>query len=98
MTTGSHKSISTHFVSESVWSGSVDNLWRLLGRFQGGSMSGRPVVLGVVLTLFATFVPGAAFVHAQRGAQKGDWRAYGGDKGGTKYSPLDQIDRDNFAV
>ena len=60
-------------------------------------MNGRPAVLGVVLTLFATFVPGAAFVHAQRGAQKGEWRAYGGDKGGTKYSPLDQIDRDNFA-
>ena len=35
-------------------------------------------------------VPGA-----QRGAQNGDWRFYGGDAGSTKYSPLDQINRDN---
>ena len=28
---------------------------------------------------------------AQRGAARGDWTAYSGDAGGTKYSPLDQI-------
>ena len=27
----------------------------------------------------------------------GEWPTYGGDIGGTKYSPLDQIDRTNFA-
>jgi len=27
----------------------------------------------------------------------GEWRSYAGDIAGTKYSPLDQIDRDNFA-
>ncbi|MDG2278331.1 MAG: pyrroloquinoline quinone-dependent dehydrogenase [Pseudomonadales bacterium] len=30
------------------------------------------------------------------GTEGGQWRAYGGDKAGTKYSPLDQINRDNF--
>lgn len=34
--------------------------------------------------------------EAQQGATDGEWRVYGGDKGGTKYSPLDQIDRDNY--
>src|SRR5262249_20226737 len=36
-------------------------------------------------------------LHAQRGApQNGEWRTYGGDPGNSKYSPLDQITRDNF--
>ena len=30
------------------------------------------------------------------GAQTTEWRAYGGDVEGTKYSPLDQIDAGNF--
>ena len=37
-------------------------------------------------------VPGLA----QYGATSGEWRSYGGDNGGTKYSPLDQIDATNF--
>ncbi len=32
---------------------------------------------------------------AQTGARNGEWRAYAGDPGSTKYSPLDQITRDN---
>ncbi len=32
---------------------------------------------------------------AQQGAKKGEWRNYGGDGGSTKYSPLDQINKDN---
>ena len=32
---------------------------------------------------------------AQHGASGGEWRHYGGDLGSTKYSPLDQINRDN---
>ena len=37
-------------------------------------------------------------LHAQRGApQNGEWRTYGGDPGNSKYSPLDQITRDNFS-
>ena len=35
-------------------------------------------------------------VLAQYGATDGEWRSYGGDVGGTKYSPLDQIDATNF--
>ena len=33
---------------------------------------------------------------AQQGATGGEWRSYGGDIGSTKYSPLDQINRDNL--
>src|ERR1700681_4074029 len=32
---------------------------------------------------------------AQTGAKNGEWRSYGGDTGSTKYSPLDQINKDN---
>jgi quinoprotein glucose dehydrogenase len=32
---------------------------------------------------------------AQQGAVDGEWRAYGADNGGTKYSPLDQINKRN---
>src|SRR5262245_57339374 len=33
---------------------------------------------------------------AQYGAKSGDWKAYGGDEGSSRYSPLDQINRDNI--
>ena len=33
--------------------------------------------------------------HAQRGTQDGEWPNYAGDREGMKYSPLDQITRDN---
>jgi quinoprotein glucose dehydrogenase len=33
---------------------------------------------------------------AQQGAKGGEWRMYGGDEGSTRYSPLDQINRDNI--
>jgi quinoprotein glucose dehydrogenase len=32
---------------------------------------------------------------AQSGAKNGEWRAYGAEPGSTKYSPLDQINKDN---
>ena len=32
---------------------------------------------------------------AQTGAKNGEWRSYAADPGSTKYSPLDQINRDN---
>ena len=35
-------------------------------------------------------------VSAQHGAVEGEWRSYGGDLGGTKYSPLSQITAENF--
>jgi quinoprotein glucose dehydrogenase len=34
---------------------------------------------------------------AQRGSAAGEWRHYGGDAGGTKYSPLDQINASNVS-
>ncbi|HYR91863.1 MAG TPA: pyrroloquinoline quinone-dependent dehydrogenase [Terriglobia bacterium] len=35
-------------------------------------------------------------VAGQSGARNGEWRTYGADLGSTRYSPLDQIDRNNF--
>ena len=63
----------------------------------------RSFLPGVVL---GTFVCVAAAVHAQDrdtgpwqtyDTSNGEWRSYAGDIGGKKYSPLDQIDADNFA-
>ena len=34
--------------------------------------------------------------EGQTGAKNGEWRAYGGDLGHTRYSPLDQINATNF--
>ena len=40
---------------------------------------------------------GASSLNAQYGAKaNGEWPTYGGDLGNTKYSPLDQITKDNF--
>src|SRR3989475_2030723 len=33
---------------------------------------------------------------AQQGARNGEWRFYGGELGSTRYSPLDQINRDTI--
>ena len=35
-------------------------------------------------------------LRGQSGARNGEWPTYGGDLGNTRYSPLDQITRDNF--
>jgi len=43
------------------------------------------------VVLFAVCLP----VLAQTGTANGEWRYYGGDAQSTKYSPLDQIARDN---
>ena len=37
-------------------------------------------------------------MHGQSGAKNGEWRAYGGDTGHTRYSPLTQIDATNFST
>src|SRR5262245_47446192 len=34
--------------------------------------------------------------RAQQGAKNGEWRAYGGDEASTRYSPLDQINRNTL--
>ena len=45
---------------------------------------------------FAICFLGIVTTLAQQGTQGGDWKAYGGDEGSTRYSPLDQINRDNI--
>ena len=49
----------------------------------------------LALATIIALSPAAA--SAQRGADDGEWRYYGGDAGSTRYAPLDQIDRDNAA-
>src|SRR6266487_6258556 len=39
---------------------------------------------------------GAFPTIGQSGAKNGEWRTYGADLGNTHYSPLDQINADNF--
>src|SRR5262249_48709357 len=46
----------------------------------------------IALGLLIARLPG---VRGQRGALNGEWRWYGGDAAGTKYSPLDQINAEN---
>src|SRR3954454_6077019 len=55
-------------------------------------LSVRSALLQVVL-LLASASPGAA--AAAEGADSADWPNVGNDKGGTRYSTLDQINRDN---
>jgi quinoprotein glucose dehydrogenase len=53
----------------------------------------RFAVLGLMA---AVVIWGAMPQLAQQGAKSGEWRSYGGEPGSTRYSPLDQINRDNF--
>ena len=45
--------------------------------------------------LFAGIVGVATFVIHTQGPARSEWTYYGGDKGATRYSPLDQITREN---
>src|SRR5439155_4871678 len=54
-----------------------------------------PFMLRKILVL--AFACAAIGLHAQSGAKKGEWPAYGGDTGNTRYSPLDQINAANFS-
>jgi quinoprotein glucose dehydrogenase len=51
----------------------------------------RMVLAGSIVLL--TLQP----VGAQSGTSNGEWRSYGGDLGNTHYSPLDQINGNNFS-
>lgn len=55
---------------------------------------GRTRLFAVAMLLGASLT---ANTHAQHGAIDGQWRAYGGDEGSTRYSSLDQINADNIA-
>jgi quinoprotein glucose dehydrogenase len=50
--------------------------------------------LGFAMVILALTSP--PVLKGQTGALKGEWRAYGGDSGHTRYSPLDQINAGNF--
>lgn len=54
----------------------------------------RFVAPAIALVALVTTVAPAG---AQYGATNGEWSSYAGDNGGTKYSPLDQIDAGNFS-
>ena len=58
------------------------------------SIETNRVVLRILFTI-ALGLGTTITASAQRGADAGEWRHYGGDLGSTKYSPLDQINRDN---
>lgn len=69
-------------------------------------MSWRVIAFGVVFAAFsAAVVPGAgqgqspapASTTARPSTARGEWPSYGGDLASSKYSPLDQINKDNFA-
>jgi quinoprotein glucose dehydrogenase len=47
--------------------------------------------LWIVCVLLCAALP----LAAQSGARNGEWRAYAAEPGSTKYSPLDQINKDN---
>ena len=67
---------------------------RFAGTQRNGRGAGRRRIACLVAA--ALLAAPAAWGQAGAGAQGGEWRYYGGDQANTRYSPLDQIDRDNF--
>jgi quinoprotein glucose dehydrogenase len=53
-------------------------------------------LIGFVVCLAAAEIYAMYSVDAQHGSRGGEWRTYGGDLGNTKYSVLDQINKENF--
>jgi quinoprotein glucose dehydrogenase len=47
------------------------------------------------LSIICVVLCGTLPLAAQHGAKNGEWRSYAAEPGSTKYSPLDQINRDN---
>jgi len=57
----------------------------------------NPTTCVAVLVICALTMYAIAAVAQETDSIAGEWRVYGSDKAGSKYSSLDQIDRDNFA-
>jgi quinoprotein glucose dehydrogenase len=55
-------------------------------------IAGAGLLAFVFLSVFRTETP----VSAQLGPQAGEWRHYGSDIANTRYSPLDQVNAENF--
>ncbi len=53
------------------------------------------MTVGAISMVVVSLLPLSA--RAQTGSRPDEWRSYGGDPGHTKYSPLDQITRDNVS-
>ena len=75
------------------------------GRSQEGEIStvtirrlgGRGLTWALVaIAALALAVPLAAEDSTTAGTQEGEWRYWGGDEGSSRYSPLDQINAENF--
>jgi quinoprotein glucose dehydrogenase len=47
--------------------------------------------LSIICVVLCSSLP----LAAQHGAKNGEWRSYAAEPGSTKYSPLDQINKDN---
>ena len=56
----------------------------------------RHINLRFAITLLAFTLMSTQGLAQQGAPSNGEWPTYGGDLGGTKYSPLAQINRDNF--
>ena len=71
------------------------------GRWRATLKMGRRVtpflsaIFRTMIVMLVVLWPG--LVSGQYGAANGEWSSYAGDLGGTKYSPLDQIDASNFS-
>ena len=57
-------------------------------------MAGMKSTLACVVLCVVPFVVSFSLA-AQTGAKNGEWRSYAGEPGSTKYSPLDQINKEN---
>jgi len=55
--------------------------------------SALALLLGLAISLVA---PGPVRAQSGPGTENGEWRYIGGDAGHTRYSPLDQINAQNF--
>lgn len=62
-----------------------------------GSIHSIRVRRAIALALLALIGGAAALVPAKLAGLKGEWPAYGADNRATKYSPLDQINKDNVS-
>ena len=50
----------------------------------------------ITIAMFALLTSVSPATAQYGAATDGEWPTYGGDLGNTKYSPLDQITKDNF--
>ena len=54
-----------------------------------------PRMKTVVRSCCALALAGASVIAVRSQSRQNEWRYFGGDKAFTRYSPLDQINRDN---